>query len=515
MVMAVHGLILLAPIVTLLFLRIYQTHLLHQTEAALIAESVWVGEVYRDALAAELGPGAAASPRPPGSLGDFYPQSPQWDETQPILPRLNTPERYTPAADRVGPNFRAGARLGSLLDRAKRVTLSGVRVIDTRGVVVATSGGELGAYLDDLPEVRGALAGRYTVIGRERVSDEPTPPLDGIRRRGRMRLFTAMPVFADGHVIAVVRLSRTGIDVIEALFVHRTELLEALLLCLAVTTAVTLALSRAIGRPVRDLMEAAAAIDRDEPRRPFRARGFVPRELFALSESLDALTRKLTERAEYVAAFAAQAGHELKTPLTAIRGAVELLADGGDDMPAEVRARFLQNVRTDTDRMERLVFRLLALARLESALSLPEPEAVDLSAWLGALRDRHAPRIRLALAPDLPTRLSIPLEHLEDAVMNLVDNALRHGGEAPVTLSAGPRRGAQGEVLGVTLSVTDHGPGISEAQQRRLFERFYTTERARGGTGLGLAIVAAIAKTRGGTVSVESRPGETTFTVGL
>ena len=67
----------------------------------------------------------------------------------------------------------------------------------------------------------------------------------------------------------------------------------------------------------------------------------------------------------------------------------------------------------------------------------------------------------------------------------------------------------------MTLSVTDHGPGISEAQQRRLFERFYTTERARGGTGLGLAIVAAIAKTRGGTVSVESRPGETTFTVGL
>ncbi len=371
LILAVNALILLAPIIALLLLRIYQTHLLHQTEAALIAESVWIGEVYRDAWAAENGRTTdSTSARPPGTTESFYPIAPQFDPAQTILPRAAPPLRFVQVTD--APEFRAGQRLSGPLDRAKRVTLTGVRVLDPRGVVVASSGAELGAMLDDLPEVQGALAGRYTVVGRERISDEPTPPLDGIRRRGQVRLFTGMPVFADGRVIAVVRLSRTGVDVVEALWLYSAELALALLLCVGLTLSVAYALSRAISRPVEALMEDAAAITRGEPRRTFRARGFVPAELFALSESLDALTRQLTERAEYVAAFAAQAGHELKTPLTSIRGAVELLAESDADMTPEERARFLRNISTDTRRMERLVFRLLELARIENAVT-PRP----------------------------------------------------------------------------------------------------------------------------------------------
>jgi signal transduction histidine kinase len=507
LILAVNALILLAPIIALLLLRIYQTHLLHQTEAALIAESVWIGEVYRDAWAAENGRSTdAASARPPGTTESFYPLAPQFDPTQSILPRAAPPTRFADVADT--PAFRAGARLKGPLDRAKRVTLTGMRVLDERGVVVASSGAELGAVLDDLPEVQGALSGHYTVVGRERVSDEPTPPLDGIRRRGQVRLFTGMPVFADGRVIAVVRLSRTGVDVVEALWLYRAELALALLLCVGLTVSVAYALSRAISRPVEALMEDAAAITRGEPRRTFRARGFVPAELFALSESLDALRQQLTERAEYVAAFAAQAGHELKTPLTSIRGAVELLAESDTDMTPDERARFLRNISTDTQRMERLVFRLLELARIENAVTPPPAEHIDLRAWFGALAERHGPRLTLTVADSTPERLSIAPEHLESAVGNLVDNALRHGGDAPVHLSV--QAAAPGTIQ---VGVTDHGPGISEKNRARLFERFFTTERGRGGTGLGLAIVAAIARSRGGRVEVESRPGETTFTL--
>jgi signal transduction histidine kinase len=360
------------------------------------------------------------------------PIAPQFDPAQTILPRAAPPLRFVQVTD--APEFRAGQRLSGPLDRAKRVTLTGVRVLDPRGVVVASSGAELGAMLDDLPEVQGALAGRYTVVGRERISDEPTPPLDGIRRRGQVRLFTGMPVFADGRVIAVVRLSRTGVDVVEALWLYRAELALALLLCVGLTLSVAYALSRAISRPVEALMEDAAAITRGEPRRTFRARGFVPAELFALSESLDALTRQLTERAEYVAAFAAQAGHELKTPLTSIRGAVELLAESDADMTPEERARFLRNISTDTRRMERLVFRLLELARIENAVTPPPSEHIDLRAWFGAVADRHGPRVALSVSPVAPATLCIAPEHLESAVGNLVDNALRHGGDQPVSI---------------------------------------------------------------------------------
>jgi signal transduction histidine kinase len=511
LILAVNALILLAPLVFVLMLRIYQTHLLHQTEAALIAESVWVGEVYGEALAAANGKTDDASPRPPGEGDAFWPVSPQFEPGQRILPRLQGPARFLPAEARDTAWFRAGTQVKPLLDRAKRVTLSGVRVLDPRGVVVASSGGELGAVLDDLPEVQGAMRGQYTVVGRERISDEPAPPLDGIRRRGQVRLFTALPVFRDGALVAVVRASRTGVDVIEALWLYRGEMSLALLACIGLTMSVAWALSRAISRPVRDLMDAARAITRGEARRPFRARGFVPAELFALSESLDALTAQLTERADYVAAFAAQAGHELKTPLTSIRGAVELLSDAGDEMPTAERARFLRNLTADTDRMERLVLRLLTLARLENPTAPPPEEDIPIRAWFEAVATRHGEGVRLHLASDLPPRLRIAPEHLEGAVLNLVDNALRHGAGAPIDLGVAPRLDAPGLVV----EVRDRGPGLSEQARVRLFERFFTTERGRGGTGLGLAIAAAAARARGGRIEVESQAGDTRFTVTL
>jgi len=511
LIIAVNALILLAPLVFVLMLRIYQTHLLHQTEAALIAESTWVGEVYGEALAVAQGRPAEASARPPGTADAFWPVSPRFAPGQEILPRLQPPSRFVAPDAQDTAWFRAGARIKPLLDRAKRVTLSGIRVLDPAGVVVASSGGELGAVLDELPEVQGALRGQYTVVGRERVSDEPTPPLDGIRRRGQVRLFTALPVFRDGALVAVVRASRTGVDVVEALWLHRLEMSLALLACIGLTMSVAWALSRAISRPVRDLMDAARAITRGEARRPFRARGFVPAELFALSESLDAVTAQLTARADYVSAFAAQAGHELKTPLTSIRGAVELLTDADGEMPPAERARFLRNLTADAERMERLVSRLLTLARLENPTVAPPEEDVLIFRWFEALAARHDGAIVLSIAPGVPARLRIAPEHLEGALLNLVENALRHGAGHPVEVEVRPRP----SVPGLVVQVRDRGPGLTDQARARLFERFFTTERGRGGTGLGLAIAAAAARARGGKIEVDSRPGDTRFTVTL
>ena len=278
LVLGVYALILLAPVLGALLFRVYQLHLLHQTEAALISESVWVAELYRAYLREEKGEQNgevhAASDRPPSATDELYPVTPALDADTPLLPGLRPPERFEPLVDT--PETRAGRRLSTHLQRVKRFNLSGVRVLDSRGVAVASSSGEIGAVLTELPEVRGALTGRYTVVTRERVSDEPTPPLDSITRRGDRRVFAALPIFSDGRTIGVVRASRTGIDVLEALYLHRTELFLVTLLCALSTLALAFALTRAITRPVMELRAAAAAIVRGEGRRPFAARGFVP-----------------------------------------------------------------------------------------------------------------------------------------------------------------------------------------------------------------------------------------------
>lgn len=506
LVLGVVGLTLLAPVVALLSFRVYQTQLLNQTEASLIAESVWIAEAFRSALQAEGVVAVDASPRPPNAPEpDFYPVEPRLDPAAPVLPRLGEPRAVQPLPDT--PVVRAGARLNGTLGRAKRFTLSGVRVLDAEGLVVATSGGELGASLADMPEVRGALAGTYTVVGRERVSDEPAPPLSSIRRRGRIRLFTALPVFADGQLVGVVRMSRTGLDAVEALWRFRDTLLVVAATCVALSLGVGFALWRAVAGPVRALRSAAADLARGQRGAPFVPRGFVPAELAELGQSLEDLTRQLTERADYVTQFAADTNHELKTPIAALRGAAELMADT-PDMAPEQRARFLTHMLEDAHRIERTVSRLLSLARLENPLPRgPDQPGTTLSALILSLRERHGDRVQCALDPRLPPRIGLEPEVFETVLGNLLDNALRHGGDAPVSLrflvGTGPS--------GVTLEVEDHGPGISEGNRGRVFQRFFTTERARGGTGLGLAIVAAVVRARGGTVDFESRPGRTVF----
>lgn len=494
---------LLVPLAAVLLLRLYDNHLVRHTEQSLLAESVALGEAYREAWlrASGLDPSAPPDPRPPGAADpDFQPVEALLDVHDGVLPP--TPDLLRTRPPRPGPELEAGRALGPLLARVKHRNLSSVRVLDREGCVVATSGGDDGACLDELPEVRAALAGQQAAALRERRSDDPPPSIESISRRGRVRVYVALPVFSGGEVIAVVRTSRTALDPGKALYRDRGLLLAALLLSLALTFAVSLLLSRGIARPLQRLaaraqqLAAGGAWQEPEP-------GPRPREIAELEGALQRMTAQLTARAAYVERFAANASHELKTPITSIRGAAELLREGWAEMNVEERERFLDHVLQDAARMDRLVRGLLALARLEN---VPEAAgALALREALQALCERHPGRVQLCWE-DAPATISIPREQLEQAVGNLLDNAVRHGGEAPVVLTA--RAAGEGRVQ---LCVQDRGPGISEGNRARIFERFFTTERARGGTGLGLPIVRAIAQARGGSVRFETGPSGTSF----
>ncbi|MBI3782457.1 MAG: HAMP domain-containing protein [Deltaproteobacteria bacterium] len=499
LLLTANAFILLVPVFAVVFLRLWDGHLVRLTEQQLIAESVLIGEAWRERWLEERGESSVG--REPPVLTPIEALLPL---QYALLPPAALPERTVQPGD--GPEWRAGSRVEPLMVRSKSTNLSGARVLNADGCVVASTNGQRGACYTHLPEVREALSGQYAAVARQRVRDQPPPPLNSFSRRGTVRVFTATPIVHDGSVIGAVYMSRTSSSPLEAVWELRYTVLAALALCIGMTVIISLLFSRRIARPVRAITSAAEAIARGEPAASLAPSGTVPGEVATLAGALQRMTRQLTDRAEYIEQFASTVSHELKTPLTGIRGAMELLREDWQGMSDAQRQRFLENVDADAARMERLVTRLLQLARIQR--SPDAAERIELRVFLSQLMHRYDGRVRLELA-DAPQSITINPDHLETALRNLVDNAVRHGNGQPVDVivrDLGKR---------VSITVSDHGSGISEGNRQRVFERFFTTERDHGGTGLGLAIVKAVAEVRGGSVSFETGHLGTTFTLVL
>jgi len=503
-----HLFVWLIPVFALFGLRLLDVVLLRQTEHQLIAESVVIGEAYRAALLAQGQP-PGDEYRPPsgpaqrGSYDQRYvPTAARIGFDDPILPP-QTPLTVRSPLDPIAKA--AGKSLESMLRRAQTFNLSAIRVLDAQGCVVATTRGEEGMCMRALPEVSEALRGRYASVLRERVSDEPPPPFGDLRRRGKVRVFTALPLFSDGRVIGVVRASRTGRDALSSLWDGRRWLVW-LGGCIAILLlVVSFGSAAAVARPIRRLTRSARAVSEGAKAGTLSLSGAAPLEVAQLHAVLLSMAERLEQRASYVQDFASQVSHELKTPITAIRGAAELLTQADADMPEGDRQRFLHNIHEDALRMERLVTRLLALAKLENA-PLERAPALDVDSRLRRLLARYSERVTIEAGADVGM-LEIGEESLASVVLNLVENALRHGGVEPVSVRLSR------EDRFVRIDVRDRGPGVSEANRRRLFERFFTTERDAGGTGLGLAIVRAIAEARGGRAFAQFDEGGSTFSV--
>lgn len=514
LLLGANAIVLLTPVLAVIGLRLYDVVLLRQTERQLIAESVLVGEAFRDAYV-RAGGGPQREHRPPAHARERY---------VPIESQIDIGTDVLPAASEVKPRMiapdpriaAAAAEIEPLMERAQTFNLSGVRVLDPSGCVIATTGGQQDDCLSAAPEVKRALAGEYAASLRERVSDEPAPPYGDIRRRGAVRVFTALPVWHGDRVIAIVTASRTGLDALTSLWQNRRELVAIAAAAVLLWAVAALFFAWTIARPLRLLTAAArqiVATGRAHDPQALHPRGFAPREVDVLGGALHAMTERLQRRADEAAERSANASHELKTPLSAIRGAIELLRDGWRDMPDAQRERFIANIDADADRMERLVTRMLTLARIESEAGKDAPP-LDVEQHVRTLLARYDDVELEVMRPLQP--LAIRDDHLASVVQSLVENARRHGAGKPVRVrlasASDPNDPAR-----LVIEVSDEGPGVSEANRERIFERFFTTERDRGGTGLGLAIVRAVAVARGGSVQLEPRGpgGRTTFVVRL
>ncbi len=213
--------------------------------------------------------------------------------------------------------------------------------------------------------------------------------------------------------------------------------------------------------------------------------------------------------------FVANVSHELKTPLTAVNGYAETLLD--DTIPAEQRQRFVETIRDNALRMQRIVDDLLDLSRIESGVWRPNVTEVDVAsvvrsvfAAVDAQATAHAVDLSADIATDAARLLVDPMA-FRQVVANLVENAVQYTRAGSVTL----RTAVEGDYL--RLEVTDTGVGIAPEHLPRIFERFYRVDagrsREQGGTGLGLAIVRHLVDAHGGQVEAVSRLGSGTTIV--
>ena len=302
-----------------------------------------------------------------------------------------------------------------------------------------------------------------------------------------------------GQPVAVVEISRDVSEIQAFMGVLRLVLIGAGGLLLLISLAVSLLLARQMTRPLRQIESAAQAIaagDLSHPLDISRAD-----EIGRLATSIDRMAADLTRLEAARREFIARISHDLRTPLTAIKGLVVNLQDTAPDgmQPA------LATMDEQTDRLIRLVDDLLLLSRLQRGELRLRRTTTDLAAVARsamALTGEKARRLGVALVLDLPDRpplVSGDADRLQQVTLNLLDNALRAtpaGGQVRVQVTSGPAE--------AVLTVADTGRGLTPDEAAHAFEPYF--RGPGGGTGLGLTIAREIVEAHGGRIWLKSKP---------
>ena len=321
----------------------------------------------------------------------------------------------------------------------------------------------------------------------------------------------ADPVVQHGRPAAVIVYSAPASAIVRTVASVRHQILVAGGIALLLGLVGGYVVARALAQRVKRLELAAekvAAGDFDQP---------IPvdsgDELGQLAVAFNQMQRQLGQLESARKKFIATASHELRTPIFSLGGFVELLED--EDLDPETRRRFLEQVKDQVERLRKLSVDLLDLSRLESGSLELRPEQVDLSELTRSVSGEFEPGLA---QHDSHLELRVSSGRIEaqcdpvrvaQIVRILIDNALVHtpaGSRIVVTARRSDGR--------VRLAVRDDGEGIDPQALERIFEPFYTADDAQG-SGLGLAIASELAECMAGRLSVDSRPGETTFTLEL
>jgi signal transduction histidine kinase len=320
-----------------------------------------------------------------------------------------------------------------------------------------------------------------------------------------MNVVVALPIIMHNRVIGVALLNRTPMDLMKVLYTKRSNIAGATVVIILLVLGISALTSFTITQPIHALIRQARLITAGQQDAAQPIPQPVTHEIALLSESLSEMARTIQHRSAYIRNFATSVSHEFKTPLTAIQGSVELLQEHWETMASEQRCRFLSNIGDDTDRLRRLVTRVLELARAET-LDPVQGETCILPV-LEALATRYRERGLQVSLPESSAfatlQVGLPVEILETVIVSLWDNSLQQGADhskVSFLLDAGR----------LVIEVQDNGPGVSPANRAQIFTPFFTTQRDKGGTGLGLSITRQLLETYNAGIELgEKLPGAT------
>ncbi|HET7235031.1 MAG TPA: ATP-binding protein, partial [Actinomycetota bacterium] len=384
-------------------------------------------------------------------------------------------------------------RLDAIVLEASPQVGGRVIVVDTDGTLLADSSGpaELGTSF--------ATAGRPEILAA--LEGNPTSDIRDSADLGHDIIATAVPIRDEERFVGVVRITKSVQQVNDNVRNVRLGLIAIGIAGLAAGLLLAFGLAGSLSRPLSRLAESAKRLGRgDLTTRAGSIRG--AREVEELAQSFDEMADRLERSVQAQREFVANASHQLRTPLTAMKLRLEgAIAQSSEP---EVRER-LEAADREVDRLSGIVDRLLVMARQIEEGGASRVDVGDAIARAVGRWDERAGRVETTILVDGEggTARADPAD-LDQILDNLLDNAITYA-PGEVTVASGAIDGA------VTISVADRGPGIRAADLGQVTERFYRGTRApAGGSGLGLAIARQLAEKWGGTLEVSSVEGSGT-----
>ena len=483
------GVLVLLPFAALVAARVSSNQFVRETEGNLHAQAAIYASLFAEAFEAiEPNPefGALLSLDMRERLAkDFYPTNPVLvSSSSSILPPRPDVSRITTAID---PIYKAiSGALTRVATTAKKTTLVGVLITDHRGNIIAKSGSELGR-LAHIEEVAAALKGEIVSVARWRAEEYRNHSVRSISRDTKFRVFVTHPVVVADRIVGAVYLSRTPSNLNKYLFQQRNTFGWLFALLTSAAIIVGFSLWRFLTRPLYDLKDQAADIANGTAREKLPNYGVT--EIASLGQSIMDMGASLRKQAAGLETYTKHATHELKSPVTSIMGAAELLENPVVDDTR--RLALAATIKSDAIRMNKLLLRMREMVRSKAVFA---PLAVTLSQ---AATDASEPFLKLAIstAGDINSTLPISKDALAICLHHLLENAQEHEAtEITLTYLAQAR----------VLTMEDNGLGILDANARQAVEPFFTTKRETGGTGLGLAICAEVLAAFHGSIAIKS-----------
>lgn len=370
-----------------------------------------------------------------------------------------------------------------------------VYITDSDGRVIFDSddGRDVGADYSEWRDVGRTLQGEY---GARTSRDIPNEPNFSV-------MYVGAPIVYGGETIGVLTVGKPTHNTNTFTENSKRRIAVGGTITACAIILIGLFLSRTVTLPIQRLTDYAKAV-RDGRRAQLPPLG--KSEINLLGEAFEEM-RDALEGKQYVEHYVQALTHEVKSPVSAIKGAVELLKE---PMPDEQRAQFLENIESEAGRIQTIVEKLLLLSSLETRKQLAERESVDVAAVVRDILQRLRPALEakeLQVRADTAEGANISGDRalLEQAVNNILLNSIDFtpaGGEINISMRTEPHA--------LVVEVNDSGTGFPEYALGRVFDRFYSLRRPDGGkksSGLGLSLVKEIAELHGGEVRVANRPG--------